>query len=248
MTRTNGLVRSLNQMTIKEQSFSSGTVQHVRRPSVFNPPPPAQSGEGLSVAHSDEYCRGSRSQTDLVKRGSAVPRELLAGTAGVLIVVLGFVGWSIVRFGGVSDAVSYLNGKRILAVPEVISLGRQANGTRCPVRIRLRNLADQPVRIIGAETSCACVATTNLPVLIGARQSVVLDATMLVDGKPGKGVEQTIDYLTDLPLSAKVRVTLRTSPSSVVDDATSAADVRDFSRASIPEGPSPPTFFTKGNQ
>ena len=211
-------------------------------------PPPAQSGEILSVADSGDHGVGARAQVGIVARAVAFPREWVAGLAGVLVVVLGFTGWAMVRFGSVPDAVSFLKGKRILAAPEVISLDRQANGTRCPVKIRLRNLADQPVRIIGAETFCACVATTNLPVLIGARQSVVLDATMLVDGKPGKNVEQTIDYLTDLPLSAKVRVTLRTSPSSVVDDATSAADVRDFSRASIPEGLSPPTFFTKGNQ
>ena len=121
---------------------------------------------------------------------------------------LGFAAWSAIRFGGLEDAIQYLRGHEIVAVSTVISLGTQPNGTHCPVKIRLRNLSDKPIRVVGASTSCSCVATSNPPVLIGARQSAVLDATLAIEGEPSSKVEQTIDYYTEALRTPRIRISL----------------------------------------
>lgn len=89
--------------------------------------------------------------------------------ATVNLLLIGLLAWAWATFGSVRSALSYANGDRLIADAAAKSLGVVAPGEEFPVSFALRNYSGRDIAIIGAKTSCACIATDGLPMTIPAR-------------------------------------------------------------------------------
>lgn len=83
--------------------------------------------------------------------------------------LVGLLACAWATFGSVRSALSYANGDRLIADASAKSLGVVDPGKELPMSFALRNYSNRDIAIIGAKTSCACIATDGLPMTIPAR-------------------------------------------------------------------------------
>lgn len=122
---------------------------------------------------------------------------VLAGTVcgGAVLVALG----GLFSFGSFSDAVAYFQGYRVVPVERVVSLSRAVVGQRATFAFRLRNLSGQPVRVVGADASCGCVAVDDLPLTIDPGTDVEMRAWFVpAERDLGNTIEHTIGLFLDI--------------------------------------------------
>jgi hypothetical protein len=106
-----------------------------------------------------------------------VGRRLLNHAVLLSTVAIGSLllcGVGIWRFGSLAHARAYLQGYSVIPESSVIDLGHVESGTRVTGEIRLMNLSGQAVRIVGAESSCGCVAYEDLPIELPPRGSAIM--------------------------------------------------------------------------
>jgi hypothetical protein len=159
--------------------------------------------------------RGNGEAGAIVRRPHSKRWHSIApGVIGVACVVAGFVVWSLAKFGSVEDGWYYLQGKQIFASPRIVHIGTVPTGSARTVSVRLINLSTSSYDIIGAMTSCTCVATEGLPAALDAGSYRDLRITVRGDAAPGTPVEQTVTYATNNPDQPHVSVLLRGHMSS----------------------------------
>src|SRR5262249_48704330 len=61
-------------------------------------------------------------------------------------------------------------------------------------QVQLRNYSQKPIRVVGGTTSCACIATQDLPVTIAAGGSVSLNVRVRFSGSSGSFGHRFILY------------------------------------------------------
>ncbi len=94
--------------------------------------------------------------------------ELLSG-ARIALPILVLVG--IFLFGSLDAAIGYATGARLLATNSAQYAGSLADGETGTVAFELTNYSRQPVRILGAKSTCRCMALDDLPMTLPPGQS-----------------------------------------------------------------------------
>ena len=101
------------------------------------------------------------------------------------VMLAGLLVWAWARFGSVQTAFGYANGHRLFVDAASKSLGVVDAGRVYPISFTLKNVSNHSVKVIGAKTSCSCVATDDLPMTVHphSEQAIVLK----VHATPGVG-------------------------------------------------------------
>jgi len=85
-----------------------------------------------------------------------------------LIIGAGLAAFAVLRHGSLAAAIAYLEGYPLAVESYSRSVGEIHAGEPRSATFVLRNLIRKPVTIVGAKTSCGCIATGDLPLTIGA--------------------------------------------------------------------------------
>jgi hypothetical protein len=91
-------------------------------------------------------------------------------------------------------ALAQLRGETIGVNPSVSDVGHASAGETRTFEIELLNHNDTPVRIVGGTTSCACIATHDLPVTLSPSGSATISVRMKFSGTPGRFQHRFILY------------------------------------------------------
>jgi hypothetical protein len=74
-------------------------------------------------------------------------------------------------FGSLDAAIGYATGARLLATNSAQYAGSLPDGETSTVAFELTNYSRQPIRILGAKSTCRCVALDDLPITLPAGQT-----------------------------------------------------------------------------
>jgi hypothetical protein len=113
-------------------------------------------------------------------------------TTALLLAALGG-GWVVATYGSLRAAVAAMSGQKLFIEPDLLDLGTTRAGDTRTVVVRATNYSAQPVRIIGGNSDCSCVATRDLPVTVGAGETREL--TIQIAPPHSAGVFQRRGYL-----------------------------------------------------
>lgn len=143
-------------------------------------------------------------------RGWGWMRQFLLITNAMLMVL---VVYSISVFGSVERSLRYLAGERIFIDSPSKTVGQLDQSDSRAVSFRISNLSRDPVEIIGANLSCTCLVTDELPIAIGPRKTKDFHVRVEPKGKTGRIKEKVVLFTT--------RNTERIIPLEIVGDVSS---------------------------
>jgi hypothetical protein len=106
----------------------------------------------------------------------------------------------VLQFGSVTATIAWLQGYAICPDASAKDLGTIQAGVKHSAAFRLRNLASQPVTVIGAEASCYCTVVGSLPLTIPPGEEREVAVFVLVgDYAVGTSFEQSVELILDTP-------------------------------------------------
>jgi Protein of unknown function (DUF1573) len=143
----------------------------------------------------------------------------IASTAvltGILLSSL--MGAALWHFGSIGAALAYTRGERLFAKME--SIGTMTRGEERKAELVISNLGDKPVRILGAASSCSCVATSGVPTTIPAKDMRIIPVKLRAGNLIGRSV-QRLRIFTDHPRQRDVEALVMIEV--VVETATTRA-------------------------
>jgi Protein of unknown function (DUF1573) len=112
-------------------------------------------------------------------------------------------------FGGLVPALSYLRGDRLILDAHSKSFGTIDGGQRQTVTFKLTNMTDRPIRLLGAMSSCTCVAADQLPTTAIAR-GATYDIHFSYRAKQrGAEVAESVRVFTDHPIYERVDLIIK---------------------------------------
>src|SRR5438094_154701 len=79
-----------------------------------------------------------------------------------------------------------LSGEAITVDPPVRDIGNGGSGEVRLFRVQLTNHTDRPIRLVGGTTSCACMATNDLPLTLPPRETGTIEVSVKFVGSPGR--------------------------------------------------------------
>ncbi|HUY31752.1 MAG TPA: DUF1573 domain-containing protein [Pirellulales bacterium] len=103
-------------------------------------------------------------------------------TYGILaLVVLALsAGYGRYRFGSLGATAAYLAGHRVFVPDRVRALTNLTPGSEVLLTYTLTNLAGRPVTVLGAQTSCGCVAIDHLPTTLAEGEATPIHVRLKV--------------------------------------------------------------------
>jgi hypothetical protein len=122
--------------------------------------------------------------------GPAFARTALGAALFLALIAGGFFLWH----DNPVAALAQLRGETIAVDPPVSDVGHASAGETRTFEIELLNHNDTPVRIVGGTTSCACIATQDLPVTLSPSGSATISVRMKFTGTPGRFQHRFILY------------------------------------------------------
>jgi hypothetical protein len=140
---------------------------------------------------------------------TAFIRDYLPGIAGISAVFVATIAWAIINFGSLYYAWLYAGGVRVTIDPPTVTVPDGKVGEARDAVFVIRNLSNRPVKILGVTTSCTCITTDALPLLINAMGSKELHATLRLTKSPTGRTEQNLTYHTDHPAAPALTVKAR---------------------------------------
>lgn len=101
-----------------------------------------------------------------------------------LWIAMTIVGYAWYRTGSGALVLPYLKGQTLLFEPKEIELRSIRQGATVEKYVRVLNLAEKETRLVGAQVSCGCLTTEELPVVIppGSERQFAIRINM---AKPG---------------------------------------------------------------
>ncbi len=113
-------------------------------------------------------------------------RQLLKVGAGVCLVLAVASGAALLVFPTPAAALAWFRGEAVTVDPPVRDIGKGVRGEKQTFRVGLTNRTKQPIRVVGGTTTCACIATKDLPVALGPRETQTIEVTVQFAGSPGR--------------------------------------------------------------
>lgn len=121
---------------------------------------------------------------------------MIAVGAGAILIVC-FGGVLVAGVGRPGDLLARIRGDRVSAEPPVTDMGSGMAGQTHRFTVRLYNHTNHTIRIVSGTTSCACIATDDLPVSIQPGGSVLVTVRARFKGTPGLFQQQFVFFYTD---------------------------------------------------
>jgi len=119
---------------------------------------------------------------------------MIKGGCGFLFVILIFIIWSYIRWGSVAYGLVWLQGEQLVVEPSSMDLRDVPCGERKKLSFRVKNLAAEPVHLLGANSSCSCLVTNDLPTIVPANGSCEIHAEFVVPSEAGKFTKDLVVY------------------------------------------------------
>lgn len=102
----------------------------------------------------------------------------------LLLILFIVISGLFLQFGSFDILVAKIQGKSILAEPEIVSLGNLLSNQRASSRFKLTNITSAPISIANVRTSCDCMKISpEFPVLINPGESLELLVEFLVSAE-----------------------------------------------------------------
>jgi len=95
----------------------------------------------------------------------------------VILVILGFASLIMVGifwFGSIASALAYLRGDGLIPDAYTKSFGTATLNERPSVEFLLSNYTKQPIKVLGSNSTCTCLVTSNLPLIIPPNGKAIL--------------------------------------------------------------------------
>ncbi len=108
---------------------------------------------------------------------------VVMGVIMILVIVFGGMTWI---FGSPFVAIHFLRGESIAVEPITTHVGDVIAGDRRNFTIRLSNLRDRPVKILGGTAKCSCIATAELPIVIRPNETQQINVEINLGVSPGR--------------------------------------------------------------
>jgi hypothetical protein len=105
-------------------------------------------------------------------------------------VLLGLLAIPLLTWGNPADALAWMRGESVTVEPEASDLGAGRIGEERAFRVRLTNRAAHPIRIVGGQSNCSCIATDSLPITLEPRQTQEIEVRIRFRGSPGHFVHR----------------------------------------------------------
>jgi hypothetical protein len=94
-------------------------------------------------------------------------------------------------------ALARLRGESITVEPSVSEVGDGPVGQEEKIRIRLTNRTDRPIRVVGGTTTCSCIATQDLPIVLARGETRGIDVFVKFTGSPGRFLRRFVLFTDD---------------------------------------------------
>lgn len=110
------------------------------------------------------------------------------------VVLAGLATWGARQFGSVGGALAFLNGDRLIPDAYAKSFGIGEVGSSPRVVFNLANKSARPIKVVGARSSCTCMALDGLPATVEAGSSLELRVDVQPADKPRRVAGTVIVY------------------------------------------------------
>lgn len=125
---------------------------------------------------------------------------ILVGVGLTLLLIV-----AIMRFGSAASALAYLRGDSLIPDTYSKSFGSVGKGERPAVSFALRNYTKRPIKVLGTNSSCTCLVTSSLPIVVAPNDETILSVSARAKSNSGQFSER-LRVLTD---SAETNLVLR---------------------------------------
>jgi len=143
------------------------------------------------------------------------------GAITAVLVLLGF-GVAMLRLGSVAAVLAWAGGSSVIVLAEPVVLDGVAPGTEVSAGLRVRNVSERPVRVLGGMCDCPCAVLHDLPVLLDPKECRELRITVMTPREAGGRFHHKICLYLSSPGPPLV-----TYVSGVVADANNSAEGSD---------------------
>jgi hypothetical protein len=118
-----------------------------------------------------------------------------------LTVVVGLGGAALAAIGFANapageEWIYRLRGHAVTLTPASQDIGEAEEGAIREIRVTVHNRSQQNLTITGASSSCSCVATGGLPLVLAAHGTADINIEVTFKGSPGQFVRQ-FEFFTD---------------------------------------------------
>ncbi|MFO0964858.1 MAG: DUF1573 domain-containing protein [Gemmataceae bacterium] len=124
-------------------------------------------------------------------------RDAALTAAGVLILTGIMAVAMFVVFGDIDKALAYLRGEVITLSPPFLDAGEGGAGEWRDMGISIANHRQKQIRILGGTSSCACIATEDLPVDLAPGEQRSVTVRVRFKGRPGTFTHRFALYSDD---------------------------------------------------
>jgi hypothetical protein len=114
--------------------------------------------------------------------------------AAILLSILS--AWAYYDFGSLTVALAYVRGDAVAVNPRALYLGEGTRGTVRSTSLQLVNLTDDPITVIGWNSS-GCVGITELPTTLLPRTEQSIQVNLGFVGRPGPFTHRVLFYTSD---------------------------------------------------
>lgn len=128
----------------------------------------------------------------------------------------------VIRFGSLDAAMSYVSGARLLPTSSTRYAGHLQDGQIALISFDLTNYSDQSVQVLGAKSTCNCMALKDLPLEFapGASGTVRISLRATGGNKPQLQRESATLIFDDPARMLTLTVTASVTPSNLLSDVT----------------------------
>lgn len=105
----------------------------------------------------------------------------------------------IFAFGSLDAAMGYLSGARLLPTTSDKYAGRLQGGQTASISFDLTNYSHQDVRILGAKTTCNCVALEDLPLELAPGTTGTVHVKLRARGEQARLQRESATLIFDDP-------------------------------------------------
>lgn len=120
-------------------------------------------------------------------------------------IMAALAAWTCSRFGTLAKGMAYARGERIFVDERIKSVPDVQVGREHRVAFALTNLADIPITVIGAKSSCGCTGIDGLPLKISGAETRQL--VIKIKGSiPSNTREIGLRLYTDAPDAPEVEI------------------------------------------
>jgi hypothetical protein len=113
-------------------------------------------------------------------------RPALYPTLGAAVLLVLATGVVLAVYEHPEQMLAQLRGEVLSVEPRVTYIGTGERGQTQSFTIELQNHSSQPIRIVGGTTSCACMATGDLPITLAPGEAGPLNVQVRFAGSPGR--------------------------------------------------------------